>query len=122
MTPEQQAEMFAKIAAFASRFGRDSVRPLLKDWDRRIILVEEEEQQSLAITIRDGQLVDMAAAETGAASETDIVIRGKRDDLMGLLDGSLSPGQAVLEERILVSAQPEDQIKLDALSFALWDD
>ena len=114
--------MFALMATFAGRFERDSVRPLLHDWNRRIVLFDTGSEDGLAISIQDGKLAGLDAINAAATNDGDVVIRGKSDDLMGLLNGSLSPGQAVLEDRILVSAQPEDQLKLDALSFALWDD
>lgn len=122
MTSEEQAAMFAKIAAFASRFDRDSVRPLLQDWDRRIILVDQETAEGLALQISNGVLAGMAPVTDVSQGENDVVLRGKRDDLMGLLDGTLHPSEAVLDGRIQVAAAPEDQLRLDALSFALWDD
>lgn len=122
MTPEEQTAMFAKIAEFASRFDRDSVRPLLQDWDRRIVLVDQETDEGLAIHIANGALANMAPATDAGEGENDVVVRGQRGDLMGLLDGTLHPSEAVLDERIQVTAHPDDQLKLDALSFALWDD
>lgn len=122
MTSEEQAAMFANMAAFASRFNRDSVRPLLQDWDRRIVLIDQDSEEGLVIQIQGGAIANMSPAAELQASDDDVVIRGQRADLMSLLDGSLNPGQAVLEDRIQVSANPEDQLKLDALSFALWDD
>lgn len=122
MTSEEQAAMFANMAAFASRFNRDSVRPLLQDWDRRIVLIDQDSEEGLVIQIQGGAIANMSPAAELQASDDDVVIRGQRADLMSLLAGSLNPGQAVLEDRIQVSANPEDQLKLDALSFALWDD
>jgi hypothetical protein len=121
MSDEQMA-MLAKIAAFASRFDREAVRPLLQGWDRRIIMVDQQTEEALIIEIAEGALANMAAATEVALGEQDVVIRGRRDDLMELLDGTLHPSEAVLDDRIQVSAHPDDQIKLDALSFALWDD
>jgi putative sterol carrier protein len=120
--PDDQAEIFAKMTEFANRLSRDSVKPLLRDWDRRIVLIDQDTQQALAIQIKDGALAGMAAVDGTGGTETDVTLRGKRADLLGLLDGSLNPGQAVLEDRLQVSAHPDDQIRLDALSFALWDD
>jgi SCP-2 sterol transfer family len=120
MTPEQQQAFMAAIGNFSQRLKREEALPILAGWDPVIVLIDTETKQSLSLTLKGSDLANVAVG--GADSVGDIVVEGDSATLLSIFDGSQSAAEALFDGRIVVTAEPENQMKLDALSFVIWDD
>lgn len=108
---------------FRARFNsHPRIAKLCKKWDRRILFETTDAEELFTCTIDPPE---MGEIEVGGyfddEDENQVHIRGTREVLIEIFSFTYNPTTAILDGTLEVFSNDKDKIKLEAISFTLWD-
>ncbi len=94
------------------------IAPLLKNWQRHVIIDCEDSGATFTLIVRDCQLVEVKDGRL----DTGIILNVVAEEavLEQIFTGALNPSTAFLDGEIEVYGDDADKVKLDAITLVLW--
>jgi putative sterol carrier protein len=112
-------QLRASLDNFQSKANaNDNVHKLVKDWSPNIIIETMDTDESYTLLVRDERIAEIL--ENQANSSHEIRLEGDTDVLQAIFYGDRNPAEAVLNGDLAVFGNPNDQIKLDAITLLIW--
>lgn len=94
------------------------IAPLLKNWQRTVIIDCEDSGATYSLIVRDCRLVEIREGRL----ETGITLNVAAEEAVieKIFTGALNPSTAFLDGEIEVYGDDADKVKLDAITLVLW--
>lgn len=114
------SELFKSLSYFQQRANANvAVRRIAASWSQRLVVECRDSGVAYELDVRDGQLSDVRP-RASQDDESGLLIRGEERLLSQVFAGTVHPIRAYNDGDLEVYGEQRDQVKLDAISLAIW--
>ena len=124
MTTTEQAvdSLRATLDDFQARFNaNERVRKLTKKWDRLVLIESTDSPDVYMLDIRDQTIQGVLDGAPDEEPDDLVHCKGDLETLLDIFSGEYHPTTALLDGMWQVFSNERDKIKLESISFAVWD-
>lgn len=106
---------------FRSTFNaHQSVKKLVKGWDRFIVVEAIDTESVLTMIVRDLLVTDIRAGAHGEDDDNLIHLQASEHNLIRIFSGDYNPANALIDGELAVFSSEKDKVKLEAISTVIW--
>lgn len=110
------------LETFRDRFNQNErVQKLTKKWDRTVIIESSDSDDVCWFRIEDQELKTVATGFPENDDDDVVHCKGDLETLIDIFAGDYHPTTALLDGMWSVFSNERDKIKLESISFAVWD-
>jgi hypothetical protein len=100
--------------------ANDSVKKLVKGWQRSIVIEATDTGSVLTFFVRDLMITDIKTGAHGEDGDELIHLQASENTLVRIFSGDYDPANALIDGELAVFSSEKDRVKLEAVSVVIW--